>query len=83
MKKLDVLAGGLLLVGGLNWGLVAVAEFDLVAWIFGLSSARRTRPAAWSTASSDSQPCTESARCSVRRGGRTRIPQRRVRANAA
>jgi uncharacterized protein len=36
MKKLDVLAGGLLLVGGLNWGLVAVAEFDLVAWIFGL-----------------------------------------------
>jgi len=23
-------------VGGLNWGLVAVAEFDLVAWIFGL-----------------------------------------------
>lgn len=37
MKKLDVLAGGLLLVGGLNWGLVAVAEFDLVAWIFGMS----------------------------------------------
>jgi hypothetical protein len=36
MKKLDFLAGGLLLVGGLNWGLVAVAEFDLVAWIFGL-----------------------------------------------
>jgi uncharacterized membrane protein YuzA (DUF378 family) len=36
MKKLDVVAGGLLLVGGLNWGLVAVAEFDLVAWIFGL-----------------------------------------------
>jgi hypothetical protein len=24
------------LVGGLNWGLVAVAKFDLVAWIFGL-----------------------------------------------
>jgi uncharacterized protein len=36
MKKLDVVAGGLLLVGGLNWGLVAVAEFDLVAWIFGM-----------------------------------------------
>ncbi|MDQ3821667.1 MAG: DUF378 domain-containing protein [Actinomycetota bacterium] len=35
MKKLDVLAGALLVVGGLNWGLVAVAEFDLVAWIFG------------------------------------------------
>jgi uncharacterized membrane protein YuzA (DUF378 family) len=24
------------IVGGLNWGLVALAEFDLVAWIFGL-----------------------------------------------
>ena len=36
MKKLDVLAAVLLIVGGLNWGLVAVAEFDLVAAIFGL-----------------------------------------------
>ncbi len=36
MKKLDVLAGALLVIGGLNWGLVAVAEFDLVAAIFGL-----------------------------------------------
>ena len=35
MKKLDALAGILVLVGGLNWGLVAVAEFDLVAWICG------------------------------------------------
>ena len=35
MKKLDIAAGALVLVGGLNWGLVAVAEFDLVAWIFG------------------------------------------------
>ena len=35
MKKLDVIAGALLIVGGLNWGLVAIAEFDLVAWIFG------------------------------------------------
>jgi uncharacterized protein len=35
MKKLDMLAAGLVLVGGLNWGLVALAEFDLVAWIFG------------------------------------------------
>jgi uncharacterized membrane protein YuzA (DUF378 family) len=25
----------LLIVGGLNWGLVAIAEFDLVAWLFG------------------------------------------------
>ena len=35
MKKLDTLAAALLIVGGLNWGLVALAEFDLVAWIFG------------------------------------------------
>ena len=36
MKKVDVIAGILLVVGGLNWGLVAVARFDLVAAIFGL-----------------------------------------------
>lgn len=35
MKKLDMLAATLVLVGGLNWGLVAVAKFDLVAFIFG------------------------------------------------
>ena len=36
MKKLDILAAGLLVVGGLNWGLVAIAEFDLVATLVGL-----------------------------------------------
>jgi uncharacterized protein len=35
VKSLDALAATLLVVGGLNWGLVAIAEFDLVAWIFG------------------------------------------------
>jgi len=35
MKKLDLLAAVLVLIGGLNWGLVAVGRFDLVAWIFG------------------------------------------------
>jgi uncharacterized protein len=35
VRKLDLLAATLLIVGGLNWGLVALAEFDLVAWIFG------------------------------------------------
>jgi len=35
MKKLDWLATTLVLVGGLNWGLVGLAKFDLVAWIFG------------------------------------------------
>ena len=34
-KSLNALAGTLLVVGGLNWGLVAIAEFDLVAWVFG------------------------------------------------
>jgi uncharacterized protein len=36
MKKLDGLAVLLVVVGALNWGLVAVAEFDLVAAIAGL-----------------------------------------------
>ena len=36
MRKLDVLAATLVLVGALNWGLVGVAEFDLVAAVFGL-----------------------------------------------
>jgi uncharacterized protein len=36
MRKLDVLAAALVVVGGLNWGFVAVAEFDLVATLVGL-----------------------------------------------
>lgn len=36
MKKLDVLAAVLVVVGALNWGLVAVAKFDLVAALFGM-----------------------------------------------
>jgi uncharacterized membrane protein YuzA (DUF378 family) len=36
VKKLDLLAAALVVVGGLNWGLVAVAEFDLVATLVGL-----------------------------------------------
>lgn len=36
MKKLDILAAVLVAVGGINWGLVALAEFDLVATIVGL-----------------------------------------------
>jgi uncharacterized membrane protein YuzA (DUF378 family) len=31
MKTLDVIAAVLLAVGGLNWGPVSVAHFDLVA----------------------------------------------------
>ncbi len=46
MRKLDVLAGALLIVGGLNWGLVALAEFDLVAWLVrrGLRRDERGQP---------------------------------------
>jgi uncharacterized protein len=36
MKMLTKAAAALVIVGGLNWGLVALFEFDLVAWLFGL-----------------------------------------------
>jgi len=39
MKALDVIAAVLLVIGGLNWGLVGALEFDLVAWIFGSTTA--------------------------------------------
>lgn len=38
MKSFDVLAALLLVVGGLNWGLVGFTNFDLVAAIFGNGS---------------------------------------------
>ena len=37
MKLIDVVAAVLVVVGALNWGFVAVARFDLVAALFGLS----------------------------------------------
>ena len=37
MKLIDVVAAVLVVVGALNWGLVAVARFDLVGALFGLS----------------------------------------------
>ena len=39
MKLMDVIAAVLLVVGGLNWGLVGLFRFDLVASIFGGSEA--------------------------------------------
>jgi uncharacterized protein len=36
MKKVDVIAAVLVVVGALNWGLVAVGRFDLVATLFGM-----------------------------------------------
>ena len=39
MKPLNLLTLILLIVGGANWGLVALFDFDLVAAIFGDGSA--------------------------------------------
>ena len=35
MKSMDVIVATLLVVGGLNWGLVGLLRFDLVATLFG------------------------------------------------
>ncbi len=35
---LDKIALALVIVGGLNWGLVGILQFDLVAWLFGGSA---------------------------------------------
>jgi uncharacterized protein len=35
MKRLNTLAAILTIVGGLNWGLVGLFKFDLVAAVFG------------------------------------------------
>jgi uncharacterized membrane protein YuzA (DUF378 family) len=37
VKALNIVTAVLLIVGGLNWGLVALAEFDLVAALFGMT----------------------------------------------
>ena len=36
---LDKIALILTIIGGINWGLVGIFQFDLVAWIFGGQSA--------------------------------------------
>jgi len=35
LSIVDWIALILVIVGGLNWGLVGIFKFDLVAWIFG------------------------------------------------
>lgn len=35
MKILNTIVLILLIVGALNWGLIALFSFDLVAWLFG------------------------------------------------
>lgn len=40
---LDKTALVLLIIGGLNWGLIGIFGFDLVAWIFGGTGALLSR----------------------------------------
>lgn len=35
MSMIHKLALALLIIGGINWGLVGIFQFDLVAWLFG------------------------------------------------
>ena len=46
MKAIDVVAAVLVVVGALNWGLVAIARFDLVAALSGLSFGEVSAPTA-------------------------------------
>ncbi len=39
MRTFDIIAAALVIIGGLNWGLVGFFDFDLVAAIFGPMSA--------------------------------------------
>ena len=34
-RKMDALALALSIIGCVNWGLVGILDFDLVAWLFG------------------------------------------------
>jgi uncharacterized membrane protein YuzA (DUF378 family) len=36
MKKIDVMAAALVMIGALNWGLAGVFHLDLVAALFGM-----------------------------------------------
>lgn len=39
----DKIALALLIIGGVNWGLVGIFGFDLVAWLFGGTAALLSR----------------------------------------
>ena len=43
MKTLDIIIAVLLVVGGLNWGLWGMFQFDLVAALFGGNTAALSR----------------------------------------
>ena len=40
---MDKIALSLAVIGGINWGLVSLFQFDLVAWLFGSSAALGSR----------------------------------------
>ncbi|HZU28732.1 MAG TPA: DUF378 domain-containing protein [Bryobacteraceae bacterium] len=46
MKKLDVIAAALVIIGALNWGLAGTFHLDLVAAVFGM---RFGETSAWSS----------------------------------
>lgn len=43
MKVLNIVTLALVIIGGINWGLVGAAQFDLVATIFGGQDAMLAR----------------------------------------
>lgn len=43
MRILDKIALTLVVIGGINWGLIGIFRFDLVAWIFGGQAAILSR----------------------------------------
>jgi len=46
MKKLDVIAAALVIIGALNWGLAGVFHLDLVATVFGMRFGETSGPSA-------------------------------------
>ena len=42
-KMFDKICLALIIIGALNWGLVGIFQFDLVAWLFGGSAALLSR----------------------------------------
>lgn len=43
VDNMDTIALILTIVGAINWGLIGIAKFDLVAWIFGGQTAILSR----------------------------------------
>ena len=41
MKGFDVVVWALLVIGGINWGLIGIFQFNLVAWVFRIETLER------------------------------------------